>query len=61
MDPLEKIKESERLAKEAIARGDWVVTINPQFTRQQLGLREVLADREGRLWVLNGSELVRIG
>jgi len=60
MDDLAKIKERERAAREAIARGDERVPVNPQFTKQQLGLVDVMADSAGRLWYFDGAEIVRI-
>ncbi len=56
---LAAIKAREASVRAAIARGNAAVDTGP-FGMSQLGLRPVVADEKGRLWIVDGPMLVRV-
>ena len=54
---LAAIKAREASVRAAIARGDAAIDTGP-FGMAQLGLRPVVADELGRLWMVEGQMLV---
>lgn len=65
VDPnLAAIKQREQNVKDAIRRGEPSIDLEAmrgmQFTQQQLGLRDVIADEWGRLWRTDRTRLTLI-
>lgn len=58
---LAAIKGRENEARDRIKAGLSVDIANNPFTMEQLGLKYPMVDDHGRLWIVRGNMLVRIG